>query len=76
MGLVEVGVGQGEVAADHVEGGVAEAALEGEGVPPVSQEHDGEGMAESVDVGVRDAGPLADAAEEAAEDGRVCPRRW
>ena len=38
MGEVEVDLGEGEVAADHLHRGVAEEALEGEGVATVAQE--------------------------------------
>lgn len=68
MGGGDVGLGDGEVAADHVEGGVPEEALEGEDVHPVAQRLDGADVAEAVAVDAGDAGAQADAVDEPAED--------
>ena len=48
MGLIQVGLGDGEVSLDHLHGGVTEDHLQAPGVAAVAQEVDGEGVAEAV----------------------------
>lgn len=67
MVFVDVGLGDGEVAFDHFEGGVAEDALEGIDVAAVADVVDGECVAESVDGGVHDAGTPAEGLEPFVE---------
>lgn len=69
MGGVEVYLGQGDVAFDHLQSGVAEQALEFESVTAVAQEIDSEGVTKTMGVDVLDAGALAQAAEEVAQAG-------
>lgn len=68
MICINIGLGNGEVVAHHVEGGVAEHELERPGVAAIAQEVDSEGMAESVDIDAGDTGALADASERLAQD--------
>ena len=56
--------GQGQVGFDHLQCAVAQEALQGVGVASISQEIDGESMAEAVDVGVRDASAPAQATDK------------
>ena len=67
MGLGTVGTDDGQVALDHLEVGMAEEDLEGEGIPAVAQVGDGEGVAEAVGVDVGDGGAVPDAFEGATE---------
>ena len=63
MCVFNVDLGDGNVALDHLQGGVAEDALEFEDVAAIAEECDGEGMAEAMGVGVGDVGALAQAAD-------------
>lgn len=71
MGAVEIDLGEGEVAFDHVERGVPEQFLEGVGVATVAQVLDGEGVAEAVRVDVSDAGAGSQGAEGLGERGGI-----
>lgn len=67
MGGGGIGFGEGEVFADHFEGGVAEEALEGEDVATVAEVLDGKGMAEAVGVDVADVCARTQAHEEVSD---------
>ncbi len=67
VGELEVGLGEEEVAFDHVEGGVAEDGLEGVDVAAVAQVFDGECVAKAVGMDAVDVGTLSDAVEVGAE---------
>ena len=67
MGLGTVGTDDGQVALDHLEVGMAEEDLEGEGIAVVAQVGDGEGVAEAMGVDVGDVGAVPDAFESATE---------
>ena len=56
----QVGLGNGGVGADHLQGFVAQRLLQGSGVAAVAQILDGECVAETVRVDAFDAGPLAE----------------
>ena len=64
MGGLDVGLGQDQVALDHLQGGVTEQGLELVGVTAVAKEVDGKGVAKSVRVAVGDGGSLAEAVDE------------
>lgn len=69
MGVGAVGAHDVEVASDHLESGVTEEVLEGEGVAAVAEVGDGEGVTKAVGVDVgRDASTFADALDGFAED--------
>jgi hypothetical protein len=57
--LLQVGLGDHEVALDHLQGLVAEDGLQGKDVAAVAQKGDGEGVAVAVGMGVGNAGALA-----------------
>lgn len=69
MGVFYVHLGDGDVALDHFECGVAEEALEFEDVAAVAEKVDGECVAEAVGVGIGDAGALAQAIDEGEDAG-------
>lgn len=71
MGGLGVSLGNGEVAFDHLEAGVAQEGLEGVDVATVADVGDGEGMPEAVGVDAGDAGALAEAVEVGAEHAAV-----
>ena len=52
---------------DHFHSAVGQKALQGVGVAAVSQEIDGKGVTEAVDVGVRDASGVSQTIDEVAE---------
>jgi len=67
VGGFDVGLGDEEVAFDHIEGGVAQGGLERVDVAVVAQVLDGECVAEAVGIDVGDAGALAETVEVGAE---------
>jgi len=67
VGVLDVDVGDGEIAFDHFEGGVAEDALQGVNVPLIAKIVDGEGVSEAVGMDLFDAGAQADAQHEFAQ---------
>lgn len=71
MGLVDVGLGNGEVDFHGVKIGVAEGALEGVDISPIAEVGNGKGMAESVGVAIGYAGAFSQAGEHAVEAGAL-----
>ena len=71
VSAVQIDLGQLEVVADHIEGGVAKDALEGECVAAVAQESDGEGMPETVRMAVGHPGALTGSVEQLEELGAI-----
>jgi len=67
MAIAVVLGSQGQIGADHFHGAVSEESLEGVSVAAVSDEVDGKGVAEAVDVGMGDVGPGPDAVNEVIE---------
>ena len=67
MVIAVVLTGQGQVGFDHFQCAMAEEALQSVGIATVSQEIDGKGVSEAVDVGVGDASAPAQAADEKAK---------
>ncbi len=67
MGIVDVGLDDGEVALDHGQGFVAEHPLEGVDIAAIAQKVDGKCVAEAVEGDAGDALAGADALEELAE---------
>jgi hypothetical protein len=61
--------GQGQVGFGHFHGRVTEQTLQGIGLASISQEVDGESVAEAVDVGVGDA---TSAFSETTDEVEVC----
>lgn len=66
MGGRDVGLGEGEVAFDHLEAGVAEECLQGKDIAAVAQVVEGKGMAEAVRVNPGFACSSAEAVEMCA----------
>ncbi len=56
MGFVEIDLRQGEVAFDHIQGGMTEHFLQGVGIAAIAQVLDGEGVTEAVRMDAFDAG--------------------
>jgi len=67
MGGFDIGLGDGEIAAHHVERGVAENPLQRVNVPLVSQILNRKRVAESVRVHVGDASAPADALQDVVQ---------
>lgn len=64
MSLLDVTVGDLQVAVDHFQGRVTQDLLECVNVAAIAKVLDGEGVAKSVRVGVANVGPLGDAFDE------------
>ncbi len=67
MGVFDIYLGDGEIAADHIERGVAEHGLEGEDIAAVAQVVDGKGVAETVGMDAGDVGAFSKANKQAPE---------
>lgn len=67
MGGLDVYLGDGQVALDHLHGGMAQDALEGVDVSAIAKECDGKCVPEAMGMAIGDAGALADALDEVAE---------
>jgi len=63
----EIGLDQFEVIVDHIEGGVAQDALEGEDIPTVSEVFDRESVPEAVRMSMRHLGGRCDPIEQLAD---------
>ena len=59
MVLIQISLGDGKITFDHIYCGVTEHNLEGVRIAAISQEVDGEGMSEAVDVDALYAGAVA-----------------
>ena len=67
MSCLNIHLGDGQVTFDHVQGGVAKDPLKGIDIAAIAKEIDREGMAETVNGGIRDAGTLAQAVDRLQE---------
>ncbi len=67
MGFVEIDLRQGEVAFDHIQGGMTEHFLQGVGIAAIAQVLNGEGVAEAVRMHIGNARPFAEGGEKLGE---------
>ena len=64
---LDIDLGNGEIALDHIERGMPEQLLEGEDIAAVAQKLDGKGMAETVGMAVWHVGAVAQGVEQVLE---------